>query len=100
MFNEQPPGNYMPCFSTRAGSINPTMQAGTGANGGCQDEPSPAMMDMGIKATLEQQYGVCETESNTIGCVHGYHNHQKYIILFWKDHYPKYYNEVVFNLSM
>ena len=52
-----------------------------------------------IEGTADHLREVQETESNTVKCVPNYRNRLKHVIQFWKDHYPEYYNEVVFDLT-
>ena len=88
MFNGQPPTVYMPHghgtenTNTVATSTSTAVMAGTG-----------------IEGRAEHLRELQETESNTVKCVLNYRNRLKHVIKFWKDNYPEYHNEVVFDLT-
>ena len=88
MFNGQPPGVYMPGYTNRS---SPTTNNDDSDRGG-------SMAGTNIEAKEDHLDALCKTESNTVKCVWDYRNHLKHIIRFWKEKYPEYYNEVVFDL--
>ena len=57
------------------------------------------MAGTGIEAAADHLRELQETESNTVKCVPNYRNRSKHLIKFWKDNYPEYYDEVVFDLT-
>ena len=57
------------------------------------------MAGVGIEADPEHLNALRETEANTVKCVPDYRNRMKHVIKFWQDHYPEYYNAIVYNLS-
>jgi len=88
MFNGQPPNVYMP-------------GRGTGNTNAAATSTSTVAVMAGtdIEGTADHLREVQETESNTVKCVPNYRNRLKHLIKFWKDHYPEYYDEVVFDLT-
>ena len=69
------------------------------ANDGGRAAPGEAMAGVGIEADPEHLDALRETEANTVKCVPDYRNRMKHVIKFWQDHYPEYYDAVVYNLS-
>ena len=88
MFIGQRPLPYMPHGH---GTTNTnTVATSTGA---------AVMAGAGIEGRADHLQQLQETESNHVKCINDYRNRLKHLIQFWKDHYPEYYDEVVFDLS-
>ena len=88
MFNGQQPGIYMP--QGHRTETTTTMETSTGA---------AVMAGTGIEGRSDHLRELKETESNTVKCVPNYRNRLKHVIKFWKENYPGYYDEVVFDLT-
>ena len=73
------------------GTDTNTMETSTGA--------VPVMARTGIEGKADHLRELQETESNTAKCAPNYRNRLNHVIKFWKENYPGYYDEVVFDLS-